>query len=162
MRFGSVSVHFGSVSGPSWGVGSGQGGVVARGVCKGTNITSLATFRGQKPHPNSRNTKTQGRTNPAFPKPCLCMSDTRHFHHFRLFRGLEERNPCFQLLECKFVSFSRHFRQNGLFAFGRGQKHGLPKTRFTKTRFTKTKNKHRVCTNFFEQIARPSACFHVT
>ena len=34
-RFGSVSVLFGCVSGPSWGVGSGRGGVVERECCKG-------------------------------------------------------------------------------------------------------------------------------
>ena len=46
----------------------------------------------------------QGRTNPAFAKAiCLCLSDTRHFHHFRLFRGSEERSPCFQWVDCKFV-----------------------------------------------------------
>ena len=39
---------------------------------------------------------TQGRTNPAFSKPCLFLSDTRHFRHFRRFRGSEERRPCFR------------------------------------------------------------------
>ena len=43
----------------------------------------------------------QGRTNPAFSKPCLCLSDTRHFRHFHRFRGSEERSPCFQWVECK-------------------------------------------------------------
>ena len=45
----------------------------------------------------------QGRTNPAFSKPCLCLSDTRHF---RRFRGSEERSPCFQQVECKFATFT--------------------------------------------------------
>ena len=40
--------------------------------------------------------QVQGRANPAFSKPCLCLSDTRHFRHFRCFRGSEERNPSFQ------------------------------------------------------------------
>ena len=35
----------------------------------------------------------QERTNPAFSKPCLCLSDTRHFRHFRCFQGSEERSP---------------------------------------------------------------------
>ena len=48
----------------------------------------------------------QGRTNPAFSKPCLCLSDTRHFRHFRRFRGSEEQSPCFQRIECKFVIFA--------------------------------------------------------
>ena len=47
--------------------------------------------------------KSQGRTNPAFSKPCLCLSDTRHFRHFRRFRGFEGRGPCFQWVECKFI-----------------------------------------------------------
>ena len=55
----------------------------------------------------------QGRTNPAFSKPCLCLSDTRHFRHFRRFRGSEERSPCFQGVEYRFVI--RRFRQNGPF-----------------------------------------------
>ena len=37
---------------------------------------------------------SQGRTNPAFSKPCLCQNDTRHFRRFR--RGSEEQSPCFQ------------------------------------------------------------------
>ena len=48
----------------------------------------------------------QGRANPAFSKPCLCLSDTRHFRHFHRFRGSEERSPCFQWVECKFVIFT--------------------------------------------------------
>ena len=31
----------------------------------------------------------QGRTNPVFSKPCLFLSDTRHFRHFRCFRGYD-------------------------------------------------------------------------
>ena len=38
-------------------------------------------------------------------KPCLCLSDTHHFHHFCRFQGSEERSPCFQWVECKFVIF---------------------------------------------------------
>ena len=32
----------------------------------------------------------QGRASLAFSKPCLCLSDTLHFHHFRRSRGSEE------------------------------------------------------------------------
>ena len=35
VRFGPFWVRFGCISGPSWGVGSGRGGVVERGFCKG-------------------------------------------------------------------------------------------------------------------------------
>ena len=48
----------------------------------------------------------QGRTNPALSKPCLCLSDTRHFHHFRRFRGGLRSEYCFQWVECKFVIFA--------------------------------------------------------
>ena len=48
----------------------------------------------------------QGRTNPAFSKPCLFLSETRHFRHFRRFRWSEEPSPCFQWVECKFVIFA--------------------------------------------------------
>ena len=75
----------------------------------------------------------QGRTNPAFSKPCLFLSDTRQSRHFRRFRWSEEPNPCFQWVECKFVIFAA-FVKNGPF-FGRGQKHGLPKTRFVRPGF---------------------------
>ena len=44
------------------------------------------------------------------------------FRHFRRFRGSEERNSCFQWVECKFV------------ILGRGQKHGLSKTRLVPPR----------------------------
>ena len=53
-----------------------------------------------------RTAKVQGRANSVFAKPCLCLSDTRHFRHFRRFRGSEERSPCFQWVECKFVIFA--------------------------------------------------------
>ena len=33
----------------------------------------------------------QGKTNPAFSKPCFCLSDTRHFRHFVAFGGLTLR-----------------------------------------------------------------------
>ena len=42
----------------------------------------------------------QGRTNPA----CLCLSDFRPFSRFG---GVEDRNPCFQWVECKFVIFAK-------------------------------------------------------
>ena len=71
----------------------------------------------------------QGRTNLAFSKPCLCLSDARHFCHFRRFRVSEERNPCFQWVECRFVIFAVFVK-----SFGRGQKHGLPKTWFVPPR----------------------------
>ena len=37
----------------------------------------------------------------AFQKACTC-----HFRHFCRFRGSEERSPCFQRVECKFVIFA--------------------------------------------------------
>ena len=92
----------------------------------------------------SRNMRTwaipivcQGRTNPAFSKPCLFLSDTRHSRHFRCFRAFEDRNPCFQWVECKFV-ISAVFVKTA--PFGRGQKHGLPKTRFVPPRVCKPIN----------------------
>ena len=66
----------------------------------------------------------QGKTNPAFSKPCLFLSDTRHFRHFRRLRGSEEQNHCFQWVECKFVIFAV-FVKMGPFWQG-------AKTRFTK------------------------------
>ena len=36
----------------------------------------------------TREISSQGRTNPAFSKPCLCLSDTRHFVIVVVFRGL--------------------------------------------------------------------------
>ena len=62
----------------------------------------------------------QGRTNPAFSWPCLCLSDTRHFRDFRSFR---ERNLCFQ-----WVMQIRHF---AVFV------KTAPFWQGTKTRFTK-------------------------
>ena len=47
VRFGPFqarSVHFGSVSGLSWGVGSGRGGVVERGSEREKSITRLASL----------------------------------------------------------------------------------------------------------------------
>ena len=67
---------------------------------------------------------SQRRTNPAFSKPCLCLSDTRHFRHLRRFRGSEERSPCFQGVECKFVIFAVFVKT-------------APFWQGTKTRFTK-------------------------
>ena len=64
------------------------------------------------------------RANPAFSKPCLFLSDIRHFRHFRRFRGSEERNPCFQWVECKFVIFAVFVKT-------------APFWQGTKTRFTK-------------------------
>ena len=48
-------------------------------------------------------TPESGKNKPVFSKPCLCLSDTRHFRHFCRFRGSEERSPCFQWVECEFV-----------------------------------------------------------
>ena len=67
---------------------------------------------------------SQRRTNPAFSKPCLFLSDTRHFRHFRRFRGSEEPSPCFQWVECKFVIFAVFVKM-------------APFWQGTKTRFTK-------------------------
>ena len=50
--------------------------------------------------------KTQGRANPAFSKPCLCLSDTRHFRFFLSFLRVWGVKPCFQWVECKFVIFA--------------------------------------------------------
>ena len=44
-----------------------------------------------------------GKSKPGFSKSCLCLSDTRHFRHFRRFQGSEERSPGFQWVECKVV-----------------------------------------------------------
>ena len=70
----------------------------------------------------------QGRTNPAFSKPSLFLSDTRHFRHFRRLRGSEERSHCFQWVGMQIRHF-RRFRQNGPFLAGDKntvyQKHGL-------------------------------------
>ena len=60
---------------------------------------------GETPSEQNR-PENQGRTNQAFAKPCLFLSDTLHFRHFRRFRGSEERSPCFQWVECKFVIFA--------------------------------------------------------
>ena len=70
--------------------------------------------------------ESQGRANPAFSKPCLFLSDTRHFRHFRRFRGSEERNPCFQWVECKFVIFAVFVKTAPFWH--------LPKTRFVRPR----------------------------
>ena len=67
---------------------------------------------------------SQGRTNQVFSKPCLFLSDTRHFRHFRRFRGSEERSPCFHWVECKFVIFAVFVKT-------------APFWQGTKTRFTK-------------------------
>ena len=48
----------------------------------------------------------QGRANPVFSKPCLCLSNTRHL---RCFRGYEEQSPCFQWGRMQI----RHFRRFG-------------------------------------------------
>ena len=69
---------------------------------------------------------------PGFSKPCLSLSDTRHFPHFRRVRGSEERSLCSQWDNANSspspFSSKRH-------VFGRGQKHGLPKTRLVPPRF---------------------------
>ena len=38
---------------------------------------------------------SRGPRNGAFGKPCPCPRDTRHFHHFRRFKGFEQQSPCF-------------------------------------------------------------------
>ena len=68
--------------------------------------------------------QNQGRTNLVFSKPCLFLSDTRHFCHFRRFRGCEGRSPFFQWVECKFIIFAVFVKM-------------APFRQGTKTRFTK-------------------------
>ena len=54
---------------------------------------------------------------PAFGKPWVCLSDTRHFRHSRRFRGSDEQKPCFEMCRMQ----TRHFRrlsQNPLFSAG--------------------------------------------
>ena len=58
--------------------------------------------------------------------------------NFVIFRGSEERSPCFQWVECKFVIFAV-FIKTAL--FGRGQEHGL-KTQFVPPR-VKIRNGHK-------------------
>ena len=72
---------------------------------------------------------SQGRANPAFSKPCLCLSDIHHFRLiFDVFGGPRcEALACFQWVECKFVKWGR-FPQNGPLLVGRGQEQSLPKT----------------------------------
>ena len=50
----------------------------------------------------------QGCENPFFDKPWLCLSDTRHFRHFRLFQASEDQSPCFSLYRMQ----TRHFRRS--------------------------------------------------
>ena len=80
-------------------------------------------IRGWDPS-SSHRTCFQGRTSPAFSKPCLCLSDTRHFRRFCRFRGSEERKPLFSVGNSN-SSFSPFLSKQPL--FGRGQKHSLPK-----------------------------------
>ena len=100
--------------------------------------------------------RCQGRTNPAFSKPCLFLSDTRHFRHFRRFRWSEEPNPCFQSVECKFVIFAVFVK---MAPFWQGTK-----TRFTKNTVCATpigvselQTHDRICTGPFEQGQRAVA-----
>ena len=65
-----------------------------------------STLVGQTKLLSYRVAKTSGKNKPGFSKPCLCLSDTCHFRHCRCFRGCEERSPCFQWVECKFVIFA--------------------------------------------------------
>ena len=62
------------------------------------NTSKQSSFLEGSQHCCREGSKNQGRANPAFSKPCLCLSDTRHFRHFRRFRGSE-------WVECKFVIF---------------------------------------------------------
>ena len=90
--------------------------------------------------------KFQGRTNPAFSKPCLFLSDTRHFRHFRRFWGSEEPNPCFQWVECKFVIFAVFVKTA---PFWQGTK-----TRFNKNTVCVTPIKNSININFLVRISR--------
>ena len=74
-----------------------------------------------------------GKNKPGFSKPCLFLSDTRHFRRFRRFRGSEERSPCFQWVECKFVIFAV-FVKTALFLAG-DKNTVYQKTRFAPPRF---------------------------
>ena len=81
-------------------------------------------FRGQDSRMFVCKTNALGQCkNPAFSKPCLCLSDTRLFRHFHRFRRSEERCPCFQCMERKFVIFAVFLKAA---PFWQGQ------TRFTK------------------------------
>ena len=71
--------------------------------------------------------RSSGNTNLAFSKPCLCLSDTRHFRQFRCFRGSEERNPCFNGKNAS-LSFSLFSSKCPFLAGDKNtvnQKHGL-------------------------------------
>ena len=69
-----------------------------------------------------------GRTNPAFSKPCLCLSDTRLFRHCRHFRGVRGAKPLFSVGRMQ-TRYFRRFRWNRPFLAGDKntvyQKHGL-------------------------------------
>ena len=83
-----------------------------------------------------KETKNQGRANPAFSKPCLCLSGTRHFRHFRRFRRSEERSHCFLWVECKFVIFAVFVKTAPLGT----------KTQFTKNMVCAIPKKSTICT----------------
>ena len=61
--------------------------------------------------------EVSGKSKTAFSDLWLCLSDTRHFRHFRRFRGPEKRSPCFQWVRIHIRHF-RLFRQNGSFLAG--------------------------------------------
>ena len=61
-------------------------------VCRTELPQNVSSFKTKR---RKNNAKYQGRASPAFSKPCLCVSDTHHFRHFRRCRGRDERNPCF-------------------------------------------------------------------
>ena len=105
--------------------------------CRGHRIercwcTPEQTALLQVHHVLPQHATSQGRTNPVFSKPCLFLSDTGHFRHSRRFQGSEERSPCSQWVECKFVIFA-------VFVKTAPFRHGT-KTRFTKNSVCATPN----------------------
>ena len=60
---------------------------------------------------------SQGGENGVFGKRWFCLSDTRHFRHFRRLLGSEERNPFFLVGRMQIVIFAI-FRQNHLLSVG--------------------------------------------
>ena len=69
--------------------------ILYQAVLHGVRFRGLQVLKVEKAHSvlyrkGLENDKIQGITKPAFGKPCLCLSDARHF---RVLGGLEERNP---------------------------------------------------------------------
>ena len=66
-----------------------------------------------KRHVKVRNDRlNQGRASPAFSKPCLCLSDARHFPSFWSFSGVWGATPLFSVGRMQIRNF-RRFRQSG-------------------------------------------------